>query len=303
VVLSAGVLFAAVSQTDSVVRAQQSALLSTTLAKQLPRIVHDQGGVAIWDDAIENVKVRLDPDWLDANLGVWMHDFFGLDRAFVLTDQNEPAYAMVDGKRATPASFRQVAAAVDPLVAEIRREIPYPVAASDDPPHAAALVQIGGRPAIASVMPILSDTGDVPQESGSEYLHVSIEFLDGTFLSELTKDYSIQSPPFSWTRETDGKEAAVPILQAGGSAFGYAVWMPYQPGWSLLKRTAPTLAASILVLAAIIALLSRRLLRASARARHLAFHDPLSNLANRNLFNETLDRALATRAGDRVGVL
>jgi sensor domain CHASE-containing protein len=130
VVLSAGVLFAAVSQTDSVVRAQQSALLSTTLAKQLPRIVHDQGGVAIWDDAIENVKVRLDPDWLDANLGVWMHDFFGLDRAFVLTDQNEPAYAMVDGKRATPASFRQVAAAVDPLVAEIRREIPYPVAAS-----------------------------------------------------------------------------------------------------------------------------------------------------------------------------
>jgi diguanylate cyclase (GGDEF)-like protein len=152
-------------------------------------------------------------------------------------------------------------------------------------------------------MPILSDTGDVPQESGSEYLHVSIEFLDGTFLSELTKDYSIQSPPFSWTRETDGKEAAVPILQAGGSAFGYAVWMPYQPGWSLLKRTAPTLAASILVLAAIIALLSRRLLRASARARHLAFHDPLSNLANRNLFNETLDRALATRAGDRVGVL
>ena len=45
---------------------------------------------------------------------------------------------------------------------------------------------IGGRPAIVSVKPIVSETGDIAQVPGSEYLHVSLRYLDGSFLKTLT---------------------------------------------------------------------------------------------------------------------
>lgn len=170
VILSMYVLYVAASQSDAIVLEQQESLISKVLAKQVPEVVRNQKSVAVWDDAIQNGKEKVDLDWLDANLGIWMHDFFGLDETFVLNDRNVPVYAMVDGKRAAPASFAGVAAALAPMIADLRASVPYKKSDGDDPAHSAGLVKIAGRPALASVMPILSDTGKIEQESGSEYL-------------------------------------------------------------------------------------------------------------------------------------
>ena len=40
---------------------------------------------------------------------------------------------------------------------------------------------IEARPAIASVLPIVSDSGELSQLPGTELLHVSVRFLDGNF--------------------------------------------------------------------------------------------------------------------------
>ena len=297
--LSMYVLFVAARQSDSIIREQQQVLVAKVLAKQAPEMVRNQKSVAVWDDAIEKTKDSFDPDWLDANLGVWMHDFFGIDEVFVLTDRNTPVYAMVDGKRAEVSAYGAVASVVTPLATALRATAPYAEPEGDDAPHSGGLTRIGGRPALVSVMPIVSDTGKVKQEPGSEYLHVVIRFLDGSFLADTLRDYSVQNPSFTWQIDNNWSGAAAPLLGRDGSVFGYAAWQPYRPGWALLTRTAPALLGSILVLCGIIALLAGRLVRSSAEARYLALHDPLSNLANRALFDRTLDNALAARKPDR----
>ena len=69
--------------------------------------------MTVWDDSLEHLQGPLDFDWLDLNLGVWLHDYFGHDDVFVLNGRDEPVYAMADGARADPTSF---AAARDPLL-------------------------------------------------------------------------------------------------------------------------------------------------------------------------------------------
>lgn len=83
---------------------RQNALARHVIATQLARISHDQQSVTIWDDSIVHTRLHLDPDWIDGNLGVWMHDFFGHDEAIILDDRDQPVYAMAAGERIDPGA-------------------------------------------------------------------------------------------------------------------------------------------------------------------------------------------------------
>jgi diguanylate cyclase (GGDEF)-like protein len=309
------ILLYATRESDQIERERQGRLVTHILAEQVAKIPRDQQSVTIWDESIREVKGPRDPEWMDNNLGVWLHGYFGHDRVFVLDEHNGPIYAMVDGERRDSASYTSVQKAVSPLVDALRRSISEDPAKLTNDATSVSVTDLGvidGRPAIASVVPIVSDSGNVVQEPGSEYLHVSIRFLDGTFLDALMQQYLIEGARFAWTDDTMGSESAIPLKTNAGGVIGYFVWQPDRPGWRLLMRTAPVLALAFLVATLIIALLVRRLHRASrelqaseAQAQHLAFHDPLTGLANRALFNDRLDRALTEtrRTGSPLAVL
>ena len=174
------------------------------------------------------------------------------------------------------------------------------------------LVVLAGRPAIASVVPIVSDSGEIEQAAGTEPLHISVRFLDGSFLDAVMQQYLIEGARFSWDDNAASGEATIPLADNAGKPIGYFVWQPDRPGWRLLSRMAPFLLGALLIVALIIALLVLRLKRAStellaseAQAQHLAFHDPLTGLANRALFSDRLDRALieSRKTGQRLALL
>ena len=153
------------------------------------------------------------------------------------------------------------------------------------------LVILAGRPAIASVVPIVSDPGEIEQVAGTEpSVPVTVRFLDGSFLDAVMQQYLIEGARFSWDDNAASGEATIPLADDAGRAIGYFVWQPDRPGWRLLSRMAPFLLGALLIVALIIALLVLRLKRAStellaseAQAQHLAFHDPLTGLADRAL--------------------
>src|ERR1044072_8287175 len=82
--LVAAVLGLATRQSDRIAWERQSQLVSHVLSEQVARISHDQQSITIWDDAVKNTQGLFDPEWVDVNLGTWMHDNFGHDEIFIL---------------------------------------------------------------------------------------------------------------------------------------------------------------------------------------------------------------------------
>lgn len=201
VVLTAVILMAA-SQANDVATDRQEKLIRTVLEQRIAGIAHDQEGVTIWDDAVREVRrPKLDLQWMDDNLGIWLHSYFAHDEAYVLDDRDRPIYAMRDGRRAQPAVYdRELRSAAAPLIAKLRAAMRDPsvtIAPSMRSPGAFDIAMVAGHPAIVSVKPIMSDTGK-PREAGeSGYLHISVRRLDGTFPAALARDYALDGARFA----------------------------------------------------------------------------------------------------------
>jgi diguanylate cyclase (GGDEF)-like protein len=311
-----GFLLYATQETDRIARERQATLISHRLSESFAKITHDQQASTIWDDAVVRTAGQpYDFDWFDLNLGVWLGEYFGHDRVYLLNAANEPIYAMAAGERVHPTRYESVRGPLAPLVKELRDAIQAsPETVADDAQSLSAtdLLVVDGRPASVSVVPIVSDSGEIEQAPGTERLHISIRFLDGTFLDVVMQDYLIEGARFSWNADVASDEAAIPLRNEAAATIGHFVWRPNRPGAGLLARTAPVLLGALLLVGAVIAFLVRRLRRASAelqaseaQAQHLAFHDPLTGLANRMLFNDRLDRALVEtrRTGARLAIL
>jgi len=296
-------------QVDIVAGANQKKILSAALERSLARIAKDQEASTVWDDAIVRTHPP-DPDWLDANMGIWMHTYYGHDQTYVLDDNDKPIYAMVDGRRSAPQSFSAIGIAASSLVKKLRQKMAIGIVpAADDALSvgAADIAVVSGHPAIISAKPIISDTGKMPQAPGSEYVHISVRYLDGGFISRLQTDYSLDSARFSWNDRHTETETSLPYRTDNGEVVGYLIWSPYRPGSVLRGLLQPALSVALCGIALIMGVLVLLLrsgataLRASeAKARHLAEHDPLTDLPNRILFDNRLDvlfrEALATRA-------
>jgi diguanylate cyclase (GGDEF)-like protein len=310
-----GTLFVATLQTDDVVRARQQRLVERVLGEQAARISHDQESVTLWDDAVANTAHAFNFEWVEVNLGVWMFDYFGHDRAFVLNQKGEPVYAMADGSSQDPSIYSGARFAVEPLVNQLRPALAAaaPGETTTNPAafQAADLGIVEGRPAIVSVQPITSDSGKLAQQPGKEFLHVIVRFLDGTILEDLERNYLLDSARFAWAPEASVEQASFPLLKKSGSTLGYFIWQPERPGWQLARQAAPLVLLALIVIGAVVAWLVRRLRLAWAevqasegQALHLAFHDSLTGLPNRALFNDRLDRALTEtrQTGKRIAL-
>lgn len=305
VLIAALVLFSA-RQADRLAFQREHGVISTVLAQSIARIAHDQEGVTVWDDAVRHVRAfRQDPVWLDTNLGVWMRTYYGHDEAFVLNPKDEPLYAMRAGRRLSASAYHHdIARIAAPLVAELRRKLRQPspedVGPSALTPGTIDLAIVSGHPAIVSVKPITSDTGTIPQAAGTEFLHIAVRYLDTGFTRELSERYQLQGAAFAKRPLAAQAEGAVPLRSSANQLLGYVVWQPLQPGSLLVERVAPVMGASLLLIFAIVTILLRhvrqgtlRLEASEAQAQHLAFHDSLTGLANRALFDDRLAHQLA----------
>jgi len=304
--LLAGFMWVAARKSDELSIARQQNVIAIVLADHFRKIAHDQETSTFWDESVEKLKaLPLDQAWLDDNLGVWMYTYYGHDEAFIVDGGDRLLYAMRGGKRADPVAYaRSIGQIVRPLIAELRaktrRGVDFVNANAVQTPGAIDLGTIHGHPAIISVKPIVSDTGEVPQPPGREYLHVSIRYLDGGFIADLSQRYQLADGRFSRSAPADPDEGRVALRTRGGALLGYFVWEPFRPGSVMLIQIAPGLIAALLVVCVIVGWLLRRisdstmqLSAARSQAQHLADHDPLTGLANRARFDRELASDLA----------
>ena len=237
----------------------------------------------------------------------------------VLFDQaDQPIYTMSGGVAPAPALFVSEKSMLMKEVAALRALLgagalqAYEEGETTQFPQVVDLRQIDGRAAIVSIVPIISDTGKIVQEPGSEYLHLTISYLDDEIAAALGKQYLLEEGAFTSRPITSPDYAAYPLTSKAGRFVSFFQWKQYQPGQILLAQTAPVLAGAFLIAGILIIALVDKLWKSSSEleagrrgAQHEASHDPLTGLPNRPHFEQRLGEALAvgTRDGTQVALL
>ena len=301
-------LFWSASRSDRLVVAQQAEFVAHLLEDQVAGIAYDQESVAIWDDTIQYTRFAFDREWIDSNIGVWMYEYFGHDRTFILNETDQPIYGMTDGEQFGTDGFALLGDDVASLLEQTRAGIDNGDVALfhdglADNPRSIDVGEVEGRPAIISAMAIVSDTGELFEPGQAQYVLLSVRFLDQSFLADLAEHYLIEGPRFSWSDDAVGDEVSTPLYTTTESLLGFVAWRTKRPGASLLADTWPVLTAALLLLGMIIAALTRRLTRTydqikrnEAEALHRASHDQLTSLPNRFQFRKALETAVASAA-------
>ncbi len=306
-----GLLFLALNwaagKTDEVAVARQKDLVTLTVSKLRTAVAHDQESATVWDDAVRNARAR-NIEWLDINAGAWMNSYFSHDAAIVLTADRKPLYHFIAASE-NGASASELRDAYLPLAEALQKRL----AAGDTEGTSdkvlsigeADLTFVGARPAIVSVKPIVSDTGEIEQEPGQENLHVAVRYLDGNLSAEIAREYEFADLQFTTARPVDPDRSFVPLTSRAGALIGFFHWQPFRPGHHVAQATVPALLLALVAIFSASSLAGGAIWRRTSRLaasreelRHQASHDALTGLANRAHFNEELAQRLAGAGND-----
>ena len=292
-----GTLHWAAARADEVAAERQKDLVTLIVSKLQSSVAHDQESATVWDDAVTKTKQR-DRDWLDVNLGQWMNTYFGHDAAIVLSADGLPIYQFI-AKSDSTASPEELRLAYSPLAKRLRERLlagdmdglsdrVLSIGESD-------LTYVGERPAVVSVKPITSDTGEVEQRAGEQNLHAAVRFLDGDFPTDMGNEYHFAEMQFTPTMSRDNRRSQIALTSKSGEVVGYFNWRPFDPGTSVLHATLPVVGLSVFGIFVAASLAGNAIWRRSVKLyfnrqelQHLALRDPLTGLANRAYFKSEL---------------
>ncbi|RUU67302.1 EAL domain-containing protein, partial [Mesorhizobium sp. M2C.T.Ca.TU.009.01.2.1] len=309
-----GFVFYVAGQADNASLERQKMFIADGLQDQIAAVEREQESVSVWDDSVVNAKAG-NQAWMADNLSVWMYTYYGHNRIYILDGANRPIHAMREGKVVDTSAYGEDRPVLLPTIEKLRGMLARPPEAdtSGQPAKAVAedLVSLDGKPAILSVTPLVPSSDRIAQAPGTEYLHISVEFISDAVVGKIAGKYLLEGARLVPLSEPVGP-AAVPLVDARGVILGYIGWDQLRPGLALVRKIAPALAIALLLAGGVLVFLLRRLRRASAalqtsqdQAQYLAFHDTLTGLPNRALFEDRLRRTLlfASQDGTRVALL
>ena len=274
-----------------------------------------------WDDAVDKIDNHFEPGWVDENLAAYLHALNGISQVFILNDDSRTLiYAGAQGQRAAPGTYAPYAATVTALLPAIRaaearrpaiRRVPGRHVLVARPIQSSGIALINGKPSIVIASLVQPDFGTRLPDNALSPVVVAVRPIDQAMLARFARRYDLEGLRIAVDSRHAGGSASTLLRDPQGHVTAWLTWRDKALGRVLILQVLPPLGAVLGVLGAIAWLFFRRseaiasdLIASEARARHLAFHDVLTQLPNRAMMFERVRMALAMarRSGSTLAV-
>ena len=262
-----------------------------------------------WDEAVKNIDNRLDRHWVDQNVTSYLYTLNGISHVFLLDADNRLIYAAQNGKSGRLDIIAPFAPTVNLLLPELRaREATRPALRPSAGAHAiiakpiqtSSFALIAGRPFILIASLVQPDFGTVMPKATHSPIMVAALPVTPAMIAAYGDRFLIKDLALTRDDPHQSGRASVQLLDANGLPGAVLSWTPRQPGAELLAQLLPALGLVLALFGCISwrflgrsTTITSDLIASEARARHLAYHDVLTQLPNRAMMYDRLRNMLA----------
>ena len=307
-----------VQRFDVTAKLREAHMVDHGFARQVEELDKVVATQVSWDDAILSLDHKRDADWADFNIGNYLYTFNGFTHAFVLDGQEQVFYASHNGDRAgldAYAPFAPVAAQLIPAIraAEQRRpplrHRPGKGNIVVPPIQADTVGVIDGQVYIIGATLVQPDFGHVLPRGARAPIAITAIPIGNRLLGQFSQRYLLDGVKLVTGSQAVPGPGTLLLKDRTGATVAALKWTPRKPSAVLFDELLlPLLVALGLVCAVALTIMRRSgavvsdLIASEARAKHLAFHDPLTRLPNRAMLFERLHTLLG-RLGTRGGTV
>lgn len=299
---------------DDLARDDERVLAERYLGRTMASVVEAQKVQLTWDDAMHHAVLRPDPVWADYFLGRFFWQNFHSDLLFLVRPDGSLVRAWKEGRPLSDPGYQRLRWNVEVLLdradragnsfgkLHTRRRLgdttwSYDAGGVPLTRWSGSMILHHGRPAFLTVASIVPDRSFGLLQREPNYV-ATVRYLDGPMLEQMSADLLLPDLVFAARNDDGGPANTVPLVTLEGAQIGWLKWTAKTPGPTIVRRTAPLLAAyllfflGVMVGGAIIVKRTRRttreLLASEAQAQHNALHDAMSGLPNRTHYMQRL---------------
>ncbi len=255
--LSAGVIgmlvvITTVSQ-DRIASNESIHLMGSVLTQMEQQLAQATQDFAYWDEAVDNLVLKVDVDWADTNIGRYLYDAYGVHSSQVFDQQNLLVYGALAGKRRLDDQTVQFSEGFQVLLNKAR--------AGGAPGKKPILMTGYFRDAdkvlfvAAAALTTYLPSGDDSTAKPTESVLILTKNIDAALLQKMADDYGVLDlrlevePANNATSRT-----SLALGFSNGPSAGRLTWQAKSPGKTMLRWLLPLVGGVFLLLAAIAAI-------------------------------------------------